>query len=119
MNRGSTRKTGKDCNVCGSEVEIVGNAASQCSNNACPTRNRDSTLSTDSTNTEQAAYWEDKARSRVPKSEISQACMDAYRRYNNANDPIEMEQARGAVDALLELTAYNGWGDLDSEVQDG
>lgn len=56
MNPTNWSESDKDCNVCGSSVE-VGSASSRCSNRDCPTRDRNTSLKTDSTDAEIATFY--------------------------------------------------------------
>lgn len=115
MNRGSTRTTDKNCNVCQSAVEIVGNAATQCSNRHCITRDRDNNLGTDASASEVAEYYQ--AKDTVECEEIDEHVRQAYREFKHADHHDKATAKNGAVKALLPLSSYSGWGDLKMEVE--
>jgi len=106
----STRKTDKDCNVCGHAVEIVCNAASQCSNRHCITRDRDNNLATDATAEEVAKYY--KSKDTIERERIDEAIEQHYKDFKNAASYDGASQANGAVKALLEFSSYSGFGDI-------
>jgi hypothetical protein len=115
----STRKTDKDCNVCGSAVEIVCNAASQCSNNRCITRNRDCPLATDSTMEEQRDYWRDRARDTeaavaLTTEQAEEEALRAFKNYIRAESRADAEEAEIRADVYLDHTD-KGWGWLKEE----
>jgi len=116
MNRGSTRTTDKNCNVCRSAVEIVGNAATQCSNRHCITRDRDNNLGTDATASEVAEHYQ--AKDTVEREEIDEHVRQAYREFKHADHHDKATAKNGAVKALLPLSSYSGWGDLKMEVEE-
>lgn len=115
----STRKTDKDCNVCGSAVEIVCNAASQCSNINCLTHDRDNSLSTSSTDEEIAEYWEKRAReaessTALTTEQAEEEALEAFKAYIRAESRADAEEAEIRADVYLDHTD-KGWGWLKEE----
>jgi hypothetical protein len=115
----STRKTDTACNVCGSMVEIVCNAASQCSNRSCLTREDDNDLSTDSTMEEQRDYWRELAIERDKNTALTvekaeEMALEEFEAYIQAGSRAEAEEAEIRADTYLDHTD-KGWGWLKEE----
>lgn len=121
MNRDRPEPTDKPCNVCESGNVEVGSAWSRCSNRNCVTRDRDNNLSTDSTDEEIATYWKERALDAEqdgPSQEtVDEAVREAYSAFKSADDHEAATQKNGAVQALMPLSSYSGWGDLRMEVE--
>lgn len=117
MNRENWSETDKDCNVCGSAVE-VGTASSRCSNRNCPTREgagiHSSNVSTDST--AQDVYEHFKSKDTIERERVDGAVEEAYREFKNADSHEKATTKNGAVKALLPLSSYSGFGELRMEV---
>jgi len=116
MNKENWQKSSKDCNVCGEPVEI-GSASSRCSNRDCPTRHRSSPLSTSSDAQDVYEYFESKDT--LERNTVDSAVKKAYKAFKHAGDPEVATSKQGAVQALLRLSSYDGWGDLRMEVDSG
>lgn len=117
-----TRETDKDCNVCGSVVEIVNHAASQCSDHTCLTRERSNDISTDSTASEVQDYYLERLKEMrdgcVRIDDIDDAVEDAYDTFKAAGRNETASSKRASVDALLPFSSYDGWGDLKMAMGD-
>lgn len=114
-----TKPTDKACNVCGSMVEIVNHAASQCSNRSCLTLSRDNDLSTDSTMEEQKEYWRELAIERDKNTALTveaaeEMALEAFANYIQADSRTDAEEAEIRVDTYLKHTD-KGWGWLKEE----
>jgi hypothetical protein len=101
----TTRDTDKDCNICGATVEIVGNAATQCSNRRCVTRDRDNSLRTDATAADVHEYHESKDV--VPKEKLRDEATDAWHRFNYADDAPTSREAYGTIQGICGVLGIN------------
>lgn len=119
MNRDEPERTDKPCNVCETGYVEVGSAWSRCSNRDCPTRSRDNNLSTDASDEEIADYWQERAldaeQDGPGQDEVDEAVRAAYKAFKTADDHEAATQKNGAVQALMPLSSYSGWGDLRME----
>lgn len=117
-----TRETDKDCNVCGSAVEIVNHAASQCSNRNCLTRERSNDISTDSSASDVQDYYLERLKEMrdgcVRIDNIDDAVEDYYEAFKEAGAMETATGKRAKVNALLPFSSYDGWGDLKMEMGD-
>jgi hypothetical protein len=118
MNKTNWTETDADCNVCGSSVE-VGSATSRCSNRNCITRERDNSLSTDSTDEEIAEYWRELAIERDQNTALTvdaaeEMALNEFENYIRADSRAEAEEAEIRADVYLDHTD-KGWGWLKEE----
>lgn len=121
MNRDPPEPTDKSCNVCDTGHVEVGSAWSRCSNRNCPTRQRDCPLSTDSDPDEIAEWWKIQAAEEQEdgpsQEEVDEAVREAYSDFKSAPGHDTATQKNGAVKALLPLSSYDGWGELQMEME--
>jgi len=99
---------GKQCNICGSDVEVVANAASQCSNNRCITRDRDNNLST---NSSAADVWEyHNTVVGLTQDELDEMVVETVKEYWAAEDQIDYLRHGLLFNTLLPDSSYEGLG---------
>jgi hypothetical protein len=107
MNKESTEEIDQQCKVCDANIE-VGSAYSQCSNRDCPTRDRNTSLSTDATTEEMAKYI---VAQRVRKMNLPTKDMDidpqdlaakAYAGEGGSNWPVTLVDVWDAAEEHLD-----------------